>query len=368
MGKKIFLSLILFALLSTVAHAQKTSLVRSLARPFARGGRDFAVAVGNYQVVIPNVVRQVVASDLVHDYFLFGAINPQHYPRLSAQNEALTFRAFQNFAADAQQFQKQFPQIANQVRVEIAHGSLNYSQWLPQDPGIIYLGEIHGHQNVQREVLSFLRQLSHQYPQRPIILATEFLSFDPSVSLPENIIASVDDVQAYFDRGNPAGNWNVLKDALSIPNVYLIGLENHAVLHRILKRSDGGLTTEEYDDFMGTYAGMNLRNRLFARTLTRLQELAPEALIVAYGGISHFSLHEEGSVPSLVPGKNFIIQLATPESLPYANLLNASLSVSEPSLHMFEKSSAAKIVAGWKSPFSDYRHLLGNDLSVIVHD
>ena len=194
------------------------------------------------------------------------------------------------------------------------------------------------------------------------------MSYNPALSLPENLIASAEDYSSYFDKGNLAANVDVLTKMLSLPNVYLIGLENDEVLHRILKRSDGKLTVEEYGEFMQTNIGMNLRNHLWARTLTRLQKIAPEAQIVAYGGIAHFSLHEENAVPSLVPGKHFVIQLSTLEGLPYNNPLTASLSISEPSLHMFEKNPSSKIVAGWKSPFPDYRHLLGNDLSIIVHE
>ena len=349
-------------------HAQKAQLVRSLTRPWARGGIARSLEVGNYHLTIPNIARKVAGTDLIHDYFLYSHIDAQHYPKLATQNDIQTFRAFQNFTEHAKQFQHEFPQIAAQVQTEVVNGQVDYSRLIPQDPGIIYLGEVHYVESVQREVVSFVRQLANTNPQKPIIVATEFLSYNPALSLPENLIASAEDYSSYFDKGNLAANVDVLTKMLSLPNVYLIGLENDEVLHRILKRSDGKLTVEEYGEFMQTNIGMNLRNHLWARTLTRLQKIAPEAQIVAYGGIAHFSLHEENAVPSLVPGKHFVIQLSTLEGLPYNNPLTASLSISEPSLHMFEKNPSSKIVAGWKSPFPDYRHLLGNDLSIIVHE
>ncbi len=369
MNKKGITLAILALVSGLVVQAQEIQLVRSLARPFARGGKAFAVGVGNYKLSIPNVARQVANADLIHDYFTsFSGLNAQRYPKLTAQNNIQTWKSFQNFTVHARQFQSEFPRLTANVQTEICAGHLDYTKWLPDDPGIIYLGEVHEIDNVKREVVSFLRQLANQHPQKPIVVATEFLSFDPHISLPENLISDREEFDFYFDQGKKAANIEVLEELVSIPNIYLIGLENETVLQRILTRPDDKITPEEYFDFMQTYAGMNLRNRLWARTLTQLQELAPDALIVAYGGIAHFSLHEDGAVPSLVPGKHFIIQLATPDTLPYLNPLTASLSISEPSLHMFEKNPLSKIAVGWKTPSPDYRPLIGNDLSVIVHD
>ena len=135
MRKKIILFTILFVLFSSVVHAQKTTLVRSLTRPFARGGSgSFAVSVGNYNLGIPNVVRQVASNELLHKYFGAGYIDPQRFPRLAAQNDIQTLNSFQHFVEQAHVLQHEFPKIAEQIQLDVQLGAFNYMQHLPQDP------------------------------------------------------------------------------------------------------------------------------------------------------------------------------------------------------------------------------------------
>ena len=353
--------------LCTAAHAQATKLVR-LAENLSRGTREFSVAVGNYHVSMPRVARKVASAELLQEYFQAGHISTQQLPHLALQNDKQTWYAIQNFVEQANVFQHEFPKIAERVQLNLTSGAYNYMQHLPQHPGIIYLGEEHDEANVDKEVVTFIRQLSQQYPEKQIYVATEFLSFNSQIPLQENIITSLEDFERYWDREKWVTDEQVLVQLLDYPNVRLIGMENSNVLERDFHLSDRKLTREEYDEILITCSGMERRNRLFSRTLTQLQQYAPDALIVAHGGFAHFSLHDPNSVPYLVPGKNFVIQLITPGSMALANPLTYSLSVDEPSLQMFDASPDAKIIARWKTPSPDYRRLLGNDLSIIVRD
>lgn len=359
--------LVLFVLVvwgAAGAWAQGTKAVRAL----GRARKVTSLAVGNYNVVLPPAVRQMCRGDVLQQYFSDGKISPVVYPKLSVKNDALTFQAVQQLAEDALQFKNNYARIASDIAGFVYEGEVPYRQFLPEDPGIIYLGEIHEQPRIQREIISLLHQLPQIYPGRTIYLASEFLPTSALFSVEENIVSSHKLLEERLDIENQTAGGRVLHAALE-ENIRLVGLEDHlALMYASTPRGKRYPTPQQYEDYATSYEGMSYRNRLFAHKIREIQKTDPDALIVVYGGLAHMSYHEPSSVPHLLGGNSFVIQLTVPAALASSNPLFSYMKEDVALRQLFHASPSAKLVEWWKSNPSPYRHLLGNDLTVIVHE
>ena len=159
----------------------------------------------------------------------------------------------------------------------------------------------------------------------------------------------------------------ILQTALQ-SNMGVFGMEDvQAVIKASTPRGFNFPTIMQYGDYATSLEGMSFRNEIFASRVKELQKMDPDALIVVYGGLGHMSYHEYASLPTLVGGESFVIQYSVPAALITINPLFSYLRQDPHLRNAFRSSKDAKLVEWWKQNPSSYRHLLGNDLTVIVH-
>ncbi|MBO7190957.1 MAG: hypothetical protein J6V32_02485 [Elusimicrobiaceae bacterium] len=335
----------------------------------SRGNKIHTIPVGNYKFKLPPAVSKMCIKESVEGYFLDGALNYKDYPKLSAKNDARTFRAVHKFADLAVEFENNYVDILSQIEGHVEQGKIQYKNWLPKDPGIIYIGEVHNQSRIHQEVTSLLKQLPSIYPGKRIYLATEFVPASQLQLVQSNLIftpAELNKRLLEYDVKIPSTRVisSILKN-----NILVYGLEDYDFMYNVASHKGVlPVTQDRVYDFATSFEGMHLRNKIFARKIQELRAFDPEGLIVVYAGISHVSYHELGSVPSLLKEKSFVIQMTVPPALIAINPLYSYLKQDSNLRDAFRASDNAKMINSWKTPSLAHRRILGNDLTIILHE
>lgn len=322
--------------------------------------------LGNYKIGFSSPQPKHYVFYLQERFFT-APLDPSAYPVLSRQNDARIFSALRDFAEQAVRFETDFPRITSQIKNYIFTNEIPYARFLPKDLDVLYIGEVHGETRVQKEIVSLVRQLPSIYPGRTIYLAAEGVPTLEEWTAEENLILTLDELADRIDLAAPIKSIQVVTAALDA-QIPLYGLEDEVALILASRPPKQKLPTlQQYDNYAVSLEGMNFRNRLFARKIRELQVYDPGALIVVYGGIDHMAYHSPSSLPSMIKGKSFVVQVTIPSQLGVSNPLFAHMILDEPLYQQFHSSPDAKVLESWKSPTS-YNRLLGNDLTVIVHE
>ena len=328
--------------------------------------QEAPLVLGNYKIGFSSPHTKPYAPYLQQRFFA-NRLDHAAYPELARRNDRRVLAALRNFERQATRFETDLPHITPQIRNDIFTGKVPYGQYLPQDIDVLYIGEIHDEMRVQEEIVSLVRQLPSIYPGRTIYLAAELIPTSLELTAEENIILTLDDLAERLDIAAPINSIRVVTAALDA-QIPLYGLEDEMALFiASTPRKQPAPTDEQFDNYAMSLEGMNFRNRLFARKIRQLQVYDPGALIVVYGGIDHMAYHNSSALPSLVKGKSFVVQVTVPSALGGSNPLFTSLRLNEPLRQSFKSSASAKLVEYWETPTS-YNRLLGNDLTVIVHE
>ncbi|MBR4682845.1 MAG: hypothetical protein IKP06_06055 [Elusimicrobiaceae bacterium] len=348
-----------------LSHKGAEALYRS--RPFVQAlNRKTPLALGNYKVGFLSPQPKHYASYLP-ECFLGSSLDYSAYPRLAQRNDARALQALQDFAKHAVRFETNLSHISTRIQNHVFTKKVPYANFLPQDIDVLYIGETHEEMRVQKEIVSLVSQLPSIYPGRTIYLAAEIIPTLEEWTAEENIILTLDELADRLDVTAPVKTIQVLKAALNA-QIPLYGLEDDvALILASTPRKQKLPTMKQLGDFAVSWEGIALRNRLFARKIRALQIYDPGALIVVYGGMFHMAYHNQSSLPSLLKGKSFVVQVTIPHALPAANPLFSNMLVDEATRQQFNASPSAKLVESWKDPGS-YNKLLGNDLTVIVHE
>lgn len=303
-------------------------------------------------------------------------LSRKKYPRLARQNELLLRQSIDLFVRRERLFYEQAPAIARNIKSRV-YRSVPYAELLPENIDVLYIGEVHGVPRVQKEIGTLVKSLRTVYPGRKIYLAAE------SVPAAYDLDFSVDDLvrgpEVLAERLREVADLTGMKAEELLPlfsvvqaaleeQIPVLGLESEGSLFQFASPEKGGEPTDEdYEAVVTSLVGMEFRNKGFAQGVSMLRAAEPDALVVVYGGIDHFAYHQPSSVPSLVAGKSFVVQVTVPGALPDSNPLFKNFRESESIRRDFASSPDAKLVEFWKEP-TEFNQILGNDLTIIVHE
>lgn len=372
MIKKLFAVPAVLCLLASVSWAQGGKALRSFSKAVRRPVVYVPVQAARTSFAVPARLYKIYRADL-HNLYFENIIPAVKYPKLSRQNNQLLEQGLKYFEYNEEVFSSHASEIANLIKSEVYPRRVPYAQLLPQKLDVLYIGEIHGQPRVRAEVKDLLKSLKTVYPGRRIYLAAERIPSDGNIVVSEENL--IRDEAALAEALEIEENEldllvdpvDVLQTALR-EEIPLLGLEDIDLLLRLSTPEGKAFPTdEEFESFAESAVGMRVRNEAFARRLRALRRFDPEALVVVYGGIDHMAYHNKFSVPSLVQGKSFVVQMLTPFALRGTNPLFLNFRETEEIRRGFASSPDAKLVESWTEPTS-FNQILGNDLTVIVHE
>lgn len=371
MKKRSGMAVLVLLLACSWAQAQKNviKLGRNVSRGVARATeQQFLKSVPARTLSLYGLeLRALVASN---------RLPANAFPKLARRNDLLTHQAVNLFVSQEKLFLEQAPLLVEKIESRV-YNRVPYAALLPKDAEVLYIGEIHGVPRVQQEIVTLVKSLRTVYPGRNIYLAAEGVpaSFDLDYSTDDLIYTQ----EALLERLHEAAELADMEmtELVASSSVVLaaveagipvLGLESEGALCRLATPKGRKMPTEEeYQQVVTSLAGMEFRNRGFAKGINVLRKADPDALIVVYGGIDHLAYHQLSSVPALVGGKSFVVQVTVPAALAESNLLFRHFKEPEEIRRAFNASPDAKLAEYWKEPTS-FNQLLGNDLTVIVHE
>ena len=323
--------------------------------------------LGNTHIKLPPKMVQMYHFDLQTRFFDYQ-INAARYPVLSARNDARMLSGIIGFKADLAAFKKHSQQIAENIDSEVIEGKVDYKKFLPQDIDYLYIGELHKETRIQQEISQIVRDLPKIYPNRTIYLATEMV---PAKEVPWDDLSILPySKKAMLSLLEGAEEYNsswVIQAALD-ENIPVVGLEPQiAIMNEALVDGKDFLSQEDFNDYASSLEGMHFRNNYWAGVIKELRRRDPSALVVVYAGIDHVAYHNPSALPTLVGGKSFVVQVLIPKYLRTVNPLFRHFKESDVILKQFFSSDNAKLVNSWVVS-QKFNLLLGNDLSIIVHE
>lgn len=299
-----------------------------------------------------------------------------HYPQLARHNDILLQKHIDLFAQQSRSFADNSRQIAANLGSQV-YTRVPYEDFLPKEVDVLYIGEIHSVPRVQQEIGELIKSLRAVYPERQIYLAAESIpaafdldfSFEDLISTEEALMERLQETAelAGLEVPEMLASFQVIQTALKA-NIPVLGLESEGALCQLATpKGAEEPTDEQYEQVVTSLAGMEFRNQGFAQGINMLREVDPDALIVVYGGIDHMAYHQLSALPSMVKGRSFVVQVSVPSALPGANPLFCNFREAKDIRRAFHKTPQAKLVEFWKEPTS-FNQILGNDLTIIVHE
>ncbi len=147
------------------------------------------------------------------------------------------------------------------------------AQQIPADTRYLLLGEVHDVPEIALNVTKLLVQLRKQYPEREILLFTEFL--------PEKALWRVTTHTTRLSSYILA--WDVIQSA----HIPVLGLEPDFVENNLHTATDQISAQDPGKNIWGSFEGLRLRNTRWLEFITQAREQYPDALFVIYSGIAH---------------------------------------------------------------------------------
>ncbi|MBO4675005.1 MAG: hypothetical protein J5601_02830 [Elusimicrobiaceae bacterium] len=170
---------------------------------------------------------------------------------------------------------------------------------VPADTQYILLGEVHC-TFLRQYIADFLIQLRQQYPNKEIVLLTEFLKEGPKT-------------QAEWQTA-PAGLSTVFNTAqqLQIP---VVGLEPNFVSKTETQIILGGNSLHYDQTLWITLEGLAIRNRRWMQIIQQQYKIHPDALFVIYAGSGHLSYYQPYNISHILPPEKTFSILLLPQDL-----------------------------------------------------
>lgn len=323
-------------------------------------------AVGNVKIRLPAHIMRQHSYDL-YERYTAASLSDIAYPRYALKNDIKIARGLMSFVKDYERFEKNLHKIVDNLSSDVYVGKVPYEKFLPREVDVLYIGEVHQEELVQKEIADLVTRLPSIYPDRTIYLAAEFIPAKTNVLFHETqFIRNKADLEKNIE-GLEGASSVVLKAAVE-KGIPLLGLENFQELGRAcVPKGKTEASNEEILDFSASLEGVSLRNRYWAAKLRALRRYDPKALVVVYAGMGHVGYHNEGALPHRIMGRSFVVQVTVPYSLTIHNPLFAYLKETEDVVQLFRSSRSAKLVNAWKK-LTPFKNILGADLSVIVHE
>ncbi|MBP5616688.1 MAG: hypothetical protein J6X06_02705 [Elusimicrobiaceae bacterium] len=223
---------------------------------------------------------------------------------MAAESNRLMLKDLYNIQTLWEEIDKNLPkleQIAQQSPQPV-HFTEWMSQQIPEQTSMLFIGEEHGYYEIRKQVSELLTLLRKKYPNREIMLFTEFLT--------EDFQWSEHAVDPYDPRNLYVPIWqNALKN-----NIPVIGLEPLFVLENrgevTIKAPNG--KTRDINQWIQR-EGIRLRNERWKQTLQRYRAQHPDALFVVYSGTGHSLYYYPFSLSQQFPAEHVFVTALYPD-------------------------------------------------------
>ena len=388
--KKLFFILFLITLLAPSAFSQTEQALRR------------AITLGNKKVVpgtfTGNRTISRVLSKRVQTSFERASVVQQHFPdlrlkayvpskstsqftmakpqdiypeatflttqkQLSDYFLAQNNRAFIDIYPKLQESQKQIllhEEKLQSQKITPQHPQENDMSWLAQqltsNIRYFFIGETHGHPEIQEAIANLLREVRRQFPQQKIFLFTEFL-LDGQVLPQENPVIPL---KKYIPV------WETALQEQITP----VGLEPVALgpspkeAQLTYQSKDGflGMSTAHKSTIRGSLEGMRLRNRHWQTVLDRYRQEYPDALFIIYAGAWHVEYNHPYAVSTalnLDPAEAFEVSL-----YPSVNLNSFDCNTLTSTLDKITGGRFPERVLKFEDP--DLTRLIGFDVQIKI--
>ena len=224
--------------------------------------------------------------------------------------------------------------------------------------------------NVRSEISQFISQLRSIYPDRNIILATEFLHVPAGETTPA-LIRNREELTPYkaFAEDSYEPVYSALDNGIPV-----VALEDYrAVRQAVEELRDPEISPAEWSamrqkavyNFMTSAYGLQFRNQIWKKRIEALRAQDPSSLVVVWGGDRHVNGYNADALPNVMPAKSFQLLFTTPQAMLHHNAFFNGLYTQPKALtEMKALGEEGKIVHWWmgKTPLSQS---LG-DVTVLV--
>lgn len=171
------------------------------------------------------------------------------------------------------------------------------SQIIPPQTTQLFIGEAHGFNEIHQAVSTLVQNLQTRFPQRKILVFTEFLPEGITWSKKPDLSKIPDYLHKHFSI------WDDLLEA----NISVIGLEMpSAVTDDCVVRylnDEGALRRQTV---WASLEGVRLRNERWQKTLAKYREQFPDALFIVYTGADHVMYNRPFTLAAQKKEKPFV--------------------------------------------------------------
>lgn len=166
----------------------------------------------------------------------------------------------------------------------------------------VMIGEIHDYTWLQPGISSFLEALRAKYPERQMVLVTEFLPRGKKNMRP---------ARDWMRQANP--EYETLFNEATRLGIRIKGLEsNYIYFHTPPKMEIPGVTPEEEVNMWSTPEGMRVRNADWYQTIAEYRKEMPDALFIVYAGAAHLDYSYLSSLSRRFPREETFIGMVYP--------------------------------------------------------
>lgn len=316
--------------------------------------------------VYRDVLRYTLRSDAQLDFdFTSKAV---------AQNRVFLQQYVRHFIDLQNKITAQRPELLRSLGTLVTDESIEFEGLMPasQDVDVIYVGEAHFQANVRDEISQFVSQLRSIYPDRNIILATEFLHV-PTGETEPTLIYNREALEPY--KAFAEEMYEPLYTALD-HEIPILALEDYqAICQTVEQLRAPEISPAEWKktrqkaiyNFMTSSYGLRLRNLIWKNRIEAIHAKDPSALIVVWGGDRHVNAYNDEALPNLMQAKSFQILFTTPKLMLRHNAFFNGLYTQPKALaQMKALGDNGKIVHWWGKP-TPLSQSLG-DVTILVAD
>lgn len=210
----------------------------------------------------------------------------------------------------------------------------------------VMLGEFHNYVWLQPGISTFLEALRAKYPNRKMVLVTEFLPRGKKNMLP---------AREWMSKANPEYE-AVFKTATRL-GIRIKGLESSYVFYHTPPQMEiPGVTPKEEVNMWSTPEGLRVRNADWAKAIAEYRQEEPDALFIIYAGSDHVDYSNPASLARRFPREETFIGMVSPYVLDEGQIMTCDL--------VDEAFSALNTVKYLSWPSKELRNLAGFDVRI----
>ena len=210
----------------------------------------------------------------------------------------------------------------------------------------VMLGEIHDYVWLQPGISTFLEALRAKYPNRKMVLATEFLPRGK-----KNMLSA----REWMSKANP--EYEALFKTATRLGIRIKGLESSYVFYHTPPQMEvPGVTPEEEVNMWSTPEGMRVRNVDWAKAIAEYRQEEPDALFIVYAGADHLDYSKLSSLARRFPREETFIGMVFPYVLDEGQIMTCDL--------VDEALPALNTVKYLSWPSKELRNLAGFDVRI----